>query len=282
MSRKLVSKYLKCLAICILLLCSQCMLRAQVVDSVHYGDELLLDTIAPPPAIEETPYEDDEYGEDEYEEDGLRPAYQPYDSFVQKEEARGYVLRSTPSATVETWKKMDAFWYADSSFASERKPMRTKSKSGGVATETLLTVLAVVVFAALLVLFLDRANGLPFRRNRAIKRDDINQSEIPEDIFAIEYEKEIHKAESSQDYRLATRLHFLYLLKEMSSRNIIRYQDELTNLDYMTQLHGTTWYEDFFRLTRYFEYSWYGMMELDAGQYTLVKNDFNKMYKRFY
>jgi hypothetical protein len=70
---------------------------------------------------------------------------------------------------------------------------------------------------------------------------------------------------------------FLQLLKELSNKNIIRYQQDRTNFDYLMQLHGTKYYEDFFRLTRNYEYAWYGLFDITESKFELVKKDFNKM-----
>ena len=82
-----------------------------------------------------------------------------------------------------------------------------------------------------------------------------------EDIFAINYQKEIDKAAQQGNYRLAVRLLFLRILKNLSQKNIIRYTQDKTNLDYLVQLHATRYYSDFFRITRNYEYSWYGLLK---------------------
>ena len=69
---------------------------------------------------------------------------------------------------------------------------------------------------------------------------------MTEDIFAINYQKEIDKACSKGNYRLAIRLMFLRLLKDLSEKNIIQYTQDKTNFDYLIQLHPTRLLQRFF------------------------------------
>jgi hypothetical protein len=69
-------------------------------------------------------------------------------------------------------------------------------------------------------------------------------------------------------------MHYLRTLRDMSDKKIIDYTSERTNSDYLFQLSGTRYYKDFFRLTRDFEYTWYGKFNLSERDYGLVQNDF--------
>ena len=60
----------------------------------------------------------------------------------------------------------------------------------------------------------------------------------------------------------------------MAERNIIRYKQDNTNLDYLSQLSTTTYYNDFFRITRNYEYSWYGHFDVNENAYHVIKKDF--------
>ena len=95
-----------------------------------------------------------------------------------------------------------------------------------------------------------------------------------DDIFAIPYDREIQKAETAQNYRLAVRLWYLKTLKEMADRAVIDYRYGRTNHDYVASLYGGRYYSDFFRLTRNFEYTWYGQFPLSAEGYAGMQSDF--------
>jgi hypothetical protein len=62
----------------------------------------------------------------------------------------------------------------------------------------------------------------------------------------------------------------------MSGKNIIQYKQDRTNLDYLLQLSNTAHYQDFFRLARNYEYTWYGNFPVNDEAWQLIKNDFEK------
>lgn len=74
---------------------------------------------------------------------------------------------------------------------------------------------------------------------------------------------------------MAIRLMYLRLLKNLSERNIIQYKQDRTNLDYLMQLHPTRYYNGFFRITRNYEYSWYGEFPVSNEAYGIIKKEFD-------
>jgi hypothetical protein len=175
------------------------------------------------------------------------------------------------------------FWYADYE-PSPKKPVKMKN-SNGVSFfdtggfQTFLWILIIGGFAAVVMLYLHNNNVRLFRTSKTIS-DAEKELEDTEDIFAINYQKEIDKATGTGNYRLAVRLHFLQLLRNLADRNIIQYKQDRTNLDYMLQLDKSKHYADFFKLTRHYEYSWYGLFAIDETKYTLVKKDFESFYSK--
>jgi hypothetical protein len=124
--------------------------------------------------------------------------------------------------------------------------------------------------------------GLFGKKKKKIELAAEEEKDMPENIFEIPYLSEIDKAAAQGNYRLAIRLMYLELLKNCAERNIIQYKQERTNMDYLMQIASTAWYKDFFRLTRHFEYAWYGKFDISPQAYTIVKNeftDFNRQLK---
>ncbi|HET7898391.1 MAG TPA: hypothetical protein VFL47_11985, partial [Flavisolibacter sp.] len=60
----------------------------------------------------------------------------------------------------------------------------------------------------------------------------------------------------------------------LSDRRLIDYLHGRTNNDYVAQLSQSHYYRDFFRLTRNFEYTWYGQFIPSADVYSLLRSDF--------
>ena len=93
---------------------------------------------------------------------------------------------------------------------------------------------------------------------------------------------EIEKAIQENNYRVAIRLMFLRALKNLAQKNVIHYKQEQTNFDYLMQLHTTTYYKDFFRLTRHYEYAWYGQFAVSNSSFAIIKKEFENFDRQFY
>jgi hypothetical protein len=185
--------------------------------------------------------------------------------------------RTIPDSVLDKLHKDDDYWYANTIPDRQKKKDALKPKGESLFEKdwfaNLVWFLIVGSFVAILIWFLASSNIQLFRR-RAVVIEDQEEVLSEEDIFNLNYEKEIQKAVSGQNYRLAVRLWYLRILKELADSNLIQYKHEKTNRDYLNQLHETTYYRDFFRLTRDFEYTWYGKFELSAEAYALIQNDF--------
>lgn len=205
------------------------------------------------------------------------------------------VLRRLPDSSVEALKKDNSFWYADSVFkrsTARQQQARMQSRQDSAAArryvrndykpvaerswfQTLLWIIIIGGFVAFMAMYLMSSNVRMFnKKERRIGTGEEDEEPEMDDIFAINYQKEIDRAANGGNYRLAIRLMFLRLLKSLSERNIIQYKHDRTNLDYLMQLSTTNYYKDFFRITRNYEYSWYGKFPVSEDVYKVIKQDF--------
>jgi hypothetical protein len=268
----------------VLLLIASFFVKAQnppVADTVRQLSVEMDTTTMPPPAkMLDTVVAAEENYEQEIEEEEKEyflPHYVTgggFDSIKQRKisnELRNSLLKSKD------------FWYAD--YELTQKKQVKNNRSGRIpffntsGFQLFLWILIIGGFAAVVMLYLYNNNIRLFRKSRTISEAENEQGDT-DDIFAINYQKEIDKAAGTGNYRLAVRLHFLQLLRNLADRNIIQYKQDRTNLDYMLQLDKSIHYADFFKLTRHYEYSWYGLFAIDETKYTLVKKDFESFYSK--
>jgi hypothetical protein len=185
--------------------------------------------------------------------------------------------RFVPDSINKKMQQDDDFWYANEEI---KKPEYKKSNYTPPGQQrwlqTLLWLVIIGGFAAAIMWYLAGSNVGLFRRKNKLIQNTGEEDLVTEDIFAINYQKEIDKAEASGNYRLAIRLMFLKLLKNMAEKNIIRYKQDRTNLDYLMELHPTAYYNHFFRITRNYEYSWYGQFDVGEDAYRIIQDDFNQ------
>jgi hypothetical protein len=176
----------------------------------------------------------------------------------------------------------DDFWYANYVFSKEEEEKAKAYKSSDDSHkvyDAFLWVIAVIGFVAFLIIYLSNSNVGMFRRSKNLRIDDESDPEM-DDIFGINYEKEIEKAVNAGNYRLGVRLLFLRLLRRLSDKNVIQYKQDRTNFDYVMQLSNTTWYNPFIRLARHYEYVWYGKFSVDQKQFEIIRNEFNNLDRK--
>lgn len=185
--------------------------------------------------------------------------------------------RMIPQEAVARLKRDGDYWYADSSFRKPRQDARVPvSQQSG--SNSLFWVIIALLFLGILTWFLAASDIRLFRPAAPLLQAD-GETAGEEDIFGRKFEKEIRQAEAEGNYRAAVRLRYLSVLKALADGEHIRYQQGSTNTAYVRQLYGTAFYQGFFRLTRSFDYVWYGQFPLNESQYDEIAGDFRDFQK---
>jgi len=218
-------------------------------------------------------------------EDSVKKA--KYNYYLNRDdwENESFELRQVPDNVITNLKLQEDFWYADKEFKKQKPADETPRDNffDWLAKQQWYKVLAWIIiiggFIAVLVWYLASSNVGLFRRRSKFIAEAVNE-ESSENIFEINYQKGIENAVQSGNYRLATRLLFLRLLKNLAEKNIIQYKQDRTNFDYLLQVSHTGYYKDFFRLTRNYEYAWYGEFDVNRDTFTTIKNDFDNFNNR--
>ena len=273
-----VSVLLKRIGIIILFLSLNIFLRGQEKEWPDTIKELKyqLDTTAQAEYPADSTEEDD-YADESNEEDKIEKEY-----FLRKEFTGGLPdtlkFRRLPDNTIKALREDKAFWYANEIFNKKKKKKEGTSFTAHPLFQTVLWLIIVGGFVTFLILYLYNSNASLFRKSRNIADEETDAE--TSDIFTINYQKEIDKAVGTSNYRLAVRLMFLRLLRNLSDKNFIQYKQDTTNFDYMMQLHPTGMYPGFSRLARHYEYGWYGQFDIDKEKYSIIKNEFENFERK--
>lgn len=139
----------------------------------------------------------------------------------------------------------------------------------------LIWSLVIAFLAFLFIVYLINNKMLLATKGRKIKQEQ-GEMTATENIFDIDFKTSINKAIADNDLRLATRLYFLQMLKQMSLKNIIQYGFDKTNMDYLFELNGTPYFKDFASASRNYEYVWYGKFAITKEQFDDLKSSFSK------
>lgn len=186
-------------------------------------------------------------------------------------------VRTVPRSIVDSLKAADEFWYANA--APVKKKVKKEQASGESIFQkrwfrNLLWVIILSSFIGVVLWYLVVSNIFVFRKKAKSISLEEDVAENKDDLFSLDYEKEMAAATTAGNYRLAVRLWYLQTLKTLAERGMIQYRFGRTNQDYVTQLSRHSLYRDFFRLTRNFEYTWYGQFPLSAEAYEMIRHDF--------
>lgn len=191
-------------------------------------------------------------------------------------------IRKLPDSALNAFLQNDAFWYANENWNKPKQKLQNTGSRGLLNLawfRRLMWIIIICSFIAVVVWYLIAGNTGIFRR-RPVAVAHSGEEEFSDNIFDISYTKEINKAIGSANFRLAVRLMFLQLLKTLSEKSHIQYKQDRTNLDYLMQLRQSAIYRDFFRLTRHYEYAWYGKFEVNNEMFASIKNDFDTFNRK--
>ncbi|UKM66101.2 hypothetical protein GSB9_02674 [Flavobacteriaceae bacterium GSB9] len=140
-----------------------------------------------------------------------------------------------------------------------------------------LAIIGAVIF--LVYILLNEGSSGLFSRNRnqsiniynEITADNIEDTDI--DAFIL-------NAEKTGDYRLAIRYYYLLVLKHLSLKNHIKFEDDKTNSEYLNEIYDKPFSKDFEYTSYLYNYIWYGEFPLNANAYQKAKTNFATLLKQ--
>lgn len=163
------------------------------------------------------------------------------------------------------WEKIKYFFNKLLNFIfSNQKPL-------GIFVRYILIL--VLIFAIVFFLVKSKFRRL-FFKNKTIS-EDILGSEINEDINKLDIEDLIKKAKSDKNWRLATRYYYLKLLKLLSTNEIIIWEINKTNRDYINELRESNYFEKFNKLSQIYNYVWYGDFSISETDFIAISVEFD-------
>lgn len=137
-----------------------------------------------------------------------------------------------------------------------------------------LVILAAVYYICKFLFYKD---GQWIFKRRLEQEEDINFEEnIEENLAKINFKNLIDKANDNEQYRLAVRYYYLWVLKKLDQLKVIEIDNQKTNIDYIYELEGKKLEQDFKQASYFYNYIWYGEFEIDKEKYEVVKSSFEQ------
>ena len=163
----------------------------------------------------------------------------------------------------------DRFWNAVGRFLSNLFDFGNGPNSlSGLEIAMKVIAILIILFVVYLIVktIINKEGGWIF--SKSSNKITISET-IEENIHSLDFNTLITKIKNEKIYRLATRYYYLWLLKTLSDRNIIEWDIEKTNGDYLNEISNLELKNEFQFLSYVYEYSWY-------GEFNLSETDFEK------
>ena len=176
-----------------------------------------------------------------------------------------YQYETVQNNHIETWweRQLRAFakWFSEA--------------FSGVGNPTFWKIFAYCFVAAVIVFVTLKLMGVDIESFFSKQAStNIPYETLVENIHQINFTEAITDAIQQKDYRLAVRLHYLKTLKELSDNGLIDWQINKTNQSYVYEIQDSQLKKTFERVTRQFEYIWYGDFPIDEQAFLQVREEF--------
>ncbi|MGG5507735.1 MULTISPECIES: hypothetical protein [unclassified Myroides] len=138
------------------------------------------------------------------------------------------------------------------------------------------TLLGVIIF------YLVRAfiqNDMYWLVKKKAKKINAFEDLSTEDFRSTNFESLIAESTAAQNYRLAIRLYYLWLLQRLQEENKITWAPEKTNADYNYELQESWEREQFTYLSYLYNNIWYGEHEIAEADFFKAKKSFDTKLK---
>lgn len=136
-------------------------------------------------------------------------------------------------------------------------------------------VLIIAVLYLLYILFNEGGNGL-FVSGKHRKLNDFGEF-TSETIQSADVQTLIDQAENNNNFRLAIRYYYILVLKLLSLKNLIRFEENKTNADYLNEIAHLKFSTQFAYTSYLYNYIWYGEFPLNTEQYQTAKQSFKTL-----
>lgn len=165
----------------------------------------------------------------------------------------------------------------DDQEAEQDPAVHTTGGAGLGATTQILLFGGIIVILALLLFLLV---GGKYTKNTKIKSDSKNFTveDIEERIHESDLDRFLREALAKNDFRLAVRIYYLAIIKELSLKDLIRWKKDKTNREYLNEVvsRKPEIYQDFRETTLAYEKVWYGDIIITEGDYMSISPRFKK------
>jgi spore coat protein CotF len=202
-------------------------------------------------------------------EEDFKQDYQDED-FVYEEDSELY--QQTVWESLKAWLK--DFFYRWFNFET--------SDGAALFVEVLLKAIYIIIIIVVIYfvvkaflkkeghLFIDKSN----------KKLNISADVSDESLLKSNLDELIKEAIKKKEYRLATRFYYIKTLQQLDLNQLIKWEQEQTNIDILRQIKQEEIKRQFSYISYLYNYSWYGKFELSEQDFKSVQQSFADLNQR--
>jgi hypothetical protein len=147
------------------------------------------------------------------------------------------------------------------------------SKATNTGWGVILTYIVGITLIVILIMMIFKVNAfkvLYSAKGAAVKGDAFH-----ENIHEMDFDSLIREAVEQQDYRKGVRLLFLYALKILADKHLIRWEPGKTNHEYVGEVEHPELKAGLDDLSYYFDYAWYGNFKVTSEIFQQAQSVFS-------
>ena len=138
-------------------------------------------------------------------------------------------------------------------------------------------ILGLVILVLFLLQYLVGAQGIKKATNRTFDPNEtIDTESVAERIHDFDLETLIKQAIEKKEFTVATRLHYLQVIKFLSAEGLIKWAKDKTNNSYLYEIQSLGLKNQFRELTYIFERVWYGETSIDEIAFGQIQQQFQE------
>ena len=143
-------------------------------------------------------------------------------------------------------------------------------------------MLAIVLGMLIFVLVKIFGNAI-FTSNRSFQSKGLPNLDLldEEELELSELEMLLKQAIASKAYRLAIRLYYLMIIKQLTEKELIKWKKDKTNREYLREMSQNPHYNGFREVTSLFEIIWYGEVDLKEKDFSNIHPKFKSLMQHF-
>ena len=149
------------------------------------------------------------------------------------------------------------------------------SKAGQVIAWTFIGILSIILIVLLVRVLI--SNSRDAKVAGSSDSFEFMMEKMEERLHETDLERALRLALEAKNYKAAIRIYYLAVIKECSSRKLIKWKKDKTNHQYLMELLSTPFSRDFAKLTLKYEQAWYGDQEIKLGHYENLRPAFDQL-----